>query len=460
MTVQEIENKIFINEFSGRHLFTFHSRPEFVGTLSKGIIALDSDSCILAASRNALAQLGVTSNEIVGQPLDAFFNVSFKPLLHDSQKHGPAPFIVFDARHGRRFFATALSGQADNKSPLQVFATQVAAPALSNMPASNRRLPLDDLQRSHDAQMEHNIQTAMRVFDRDVAILLCGETGTGKELFAKAIHLSSSRADQPYVAINCASIPEQLIESELFGYKSGAFTGANKEGQVGKIFQANGGTLFLDEIGDMPLALQTRLLRVLEEREIAPLGGKAPTKLNIRLISATHCDLPEKIANNQFREDLYYRIQGVTLTLPPLRERADRKALIQFVLEQESIDDTVTISDELMDILDHHRWPGNIRQLRNVLRVMVALRDGNVLTRECLPANFFAEPRADPATPGPVTSSRLNPLELAEREALIQELRISHWNLSKLARQLKVSRNTLYRKLERLDINVALREAC
>ncbi|PLC53911.1 sigma-54-dependent Fis family transcriptional regulator [Pollutimonas nitritireducens] len=461
MTVQEIENKVFVNEFSGRPLFVFHSRPEFVGTLNKGIIALDSDSCVLAASRNCLAQLGVTSNEIIGQPLDALFNVSFKSLLRESQKHGPAPFIVFDAHHGRRFFATATSGQSDGKSPLQVFATQASAPTLSNVPASDRLTPLYELQRGHDARMEHNIQTAMRVFDRDVAILLCGETGTGKELFAKAIHLSSNRADQPYVAINCASIPEQLIESELFGYKPGAFTGANKEGQIGKICQANGGTLFLDEIGDMPLALQTRLLRVLEEREIAPLGGKTPTKLDIRLISATHCDLPEKIANNLFREDLYYRIQGVTLTLPPLRERADRKELIQFVLEQESPDDgIVTISDELMDLLERHQWPGNIRQLRNVLRVMMALRDGNVLTRDCLPADFLTGPKENSAASAPITSSLLNPLELAEREALIQELRISHWNLSKLARQLKVSRNTLYRKLERLDINVASREAC
>lgn len=460
MTAQEIENKIFISEFSGRALFNFHSRPEFVGTLTKGIIALDSDNCVLAASRNALAQLGVVSREIVGLPLEVFFNVSFKSLLRENQKHGPAPFIVFDARHGRRFFATALSGQTDNKSPLQVFATQVAAPALSNAPASGRRLPLDELQRSHDAQMDHNIQTAMRVFDRDVAILLCGETGTGKELFAKAIHLSSNRADQPYVAINCASIPEQLIESELFGYKSGAFTGASKDGQQGKIFQANGGTLFLDEIGDMPLALQTRLLRVLEEREVAPLGGKAPTKLDIRLISATHCDLPEKIANNLFREDLYYRIQGVTLTLPPLRERADRKELIQFVLEQESPDDTtITISDDLMAALERHQWPGNIRQLRNMLRVMVALRDKDTLSRDCLPADFFVGPKTDAAASTPVPYSSLNPLELAEREALIQELRISHWNLSKLARQLKVSRNTLYRKLERLDITVASREA-
>ncbi|RTZ42416.1 sigma-54-dependent Fis family transcriptional regulator [Candidimonas sp. SYP-B2681] len=459
MTVQEIENKIFINEFPSRQLFIFHSRPEFVSTLNKGIIALDSDCCILAASRNAMAQLGVISDEIVGQPLEAFFDLSFKSLLRQN-KSAQTPSIVFDARHGRRFYATAFAPVADRKEALQGFATQIAAAAISNAPSPCPLAPLDALRRGHDAQMEHNIKTAMRVFDRDVAILLCGETGTGKELFAKAIHLSSTRADHPYVAINCASIPEQLIESELFGYKPGAFTGASKEGQSGKIFQANGGTLFLDEIGDMPLALQTRLLRVLEEREVAPLGGKAPIKLDIRLISATHCDLPSKIANNEFRADLYYRIQGVTLTLPPLRARTDRRALILYVLQQESPDGTtITVDDRLMDALESHPWPGNIRQLRNVLRVMVALRNRDVLTIDCLPADFFVGPKLElvkgtmPADP-----NLLNPLELAERDALIQELKTSHWNLSKLARQLKVSRNTLYRKLERLDVHIASRE--
>ncbi len=460
MTVQEIENKVFINEFPCSQLFIFHSRPEFVSTLNKGIIALDSDGCILAASRNAMGQLGVISDEIVGQPLDAFFDLSFKSLLRQ-HKSRQAPSIVFDARHGRRFYATAFAPVADKKEALQGFATQIAAAAISNASTPCPHAPLEALSRGHDAQMEHNIKTAMKVFDRDVAILLCGETGTGKELFAKAIHLSSSRSNSPYVAVNCASIPEQLIESELFGYKPGAFTGASKEGQIGKIFQANGGTLFLDEIGDMPLALQTRLLRVLEEREVAPLGGKAPIKLDIRLISATHCDLPAKILNNEFRADLYYRIQGVTLTLPPLRIRADRRALILFVLQQESPDDTtITIDDQLMGALERHPWPGNIRQLRNVLRLMVALRNSDVLTIDCLPADFCVDPKLEVLKETISTDLNvLNPLELAERDALIQELKISHWNLSKLARQLKVSRNTLYRKLERLDVNISSRES-
>ena len=465
MSVQEIENRLFTNDFPGCRLFAFHTRPEFVNTLNKGIIAVDGNCTVLAASRNALAQLGIGApSDIVGQPLDAFFNLSFESLLRDGQKQGQGqmPAMVFDARHGRRFFALALSGAAQMRPARpHIRAVGGLEPIAAGVVGAKSKAPLEQLQCGPDAVMEHNIRTALRIIERDVAILLYGETGTGKELFAKAVHLSSKRASEPYVAINCASIPESLIESELFGYKSGAFTGASKEGQRGKIFQANGGTLFLDEIGDMPMALQARLLRVLEEREVVPLGSETPIKLDIRLISATHCDLPNKIARGEFREDLYYRIQGLTLTLPPLRERADRRALIQFVLQQEQPSDVkVGIDDALMDALERHRWPGNIRQLRNILRTMVALRNGDVLTVENLPNDFFiGRPPLDQiATPLPALQNSLNPLESAERDALIRELKMARWNLSKVAKQLKLSRNTLYRKLERLDIKIASRE--
>ena len=472
MSVQEIENRVFINEFPAARMFAFHTRPEFVGTLNKGLIAVDGDCKVLAASRNALAQLGIGHADIVGQPLDAFFNLSFESMLRESARHGAAqaPVMVFDARHGRRFFALAqvvggagrvATGAANQlRQVMPTCAAEAIAPIAPGVVGAKSRAPLEELQCGPDAVMEHNIQTALRIIERDVAILLYGETGTGKELFAKAVHLSSNRAHKPYVAINCASIPESLIESELFGYKSGAFTGAAKEGQRGKIFQANGGTLFLDEIGDMPVALQARLLRVLEEREVVPLGSETPIKLDIRLISATHCDLPNKIAKGEFREDLYYRIQGLTLTLPPLRERGDRRQLIEFVLRQElPADARVRIDSQLMDALERHRWPGNVRQLRNVLRTMVALRNSDVLTVDCLPADFATCRRTtDPVALPPVSENSLNPLESAERDALIQELKMSRWNLSKVAKQLKLSRNTLYRKLERLDIKIASRE--
>ena len=166
-------------------------------------------------------------------------------------------------------------------------------------------------------------------------LLLNGETGSGKEAFAKAVHLAGPRAEQAFVALNCAAIPETLIESELFGYRGGSFTGARKEGMRGKLQQADGGTLFLDEIGDMPLALQTRLLRVLEERRVVPLGGE-PEDVDVRLISATHRDLAELVADGRFREDLYYRLNGMVVSLPPLRERSDREELLDYLLAEEA----------------------------------------------------------------------------------------------------------------------------
>jgi transcriptional regulator of acetoin/glycerol metabolism len=290
---------------------------------------------------------------------------------------------------------------------------------------------------------------------------LLGETGTGKEVFAQALHRASSRADKPFIAINCASIPEALIESELFGYVPGAFTGARKEGHAGKILHANGGTLFLDEIGDMPVPLQTRLLRVLEEREVVPLGGEAPVRLDIRLISATHCDLQAKMAVKEFREDLFYRLHGVTITMPPLRQRTDRRALILHVAAQESEGDgPVTFDEPLLAALERHPWPGNLRQLRHVLRSMIALRETDRLTLADLPQPCAAptapatQADALPVAPAdvPPPDSALNPLESAERQALLQELTRHGWNMSTLARQLKISRNTLYRKVQRLNI--------
>jgi len=310
--------------------------------------------------------------------------------------------------------------------------------------------------------MAANVDKAKRVLERNVAIMLLGETGTGKEMFARAIHASSSRASRSFIAINCASIPESLIESELFGYRSGAFTGASKDGQRGKLLQANSGTLFLDEIGDMPVALQARLLRVLEEREVVPLGSETPVKLDIRLISATHCDLQKKIASSEFREDLYYRLQGITLTLPPLRERADRVALIRHLAAEESDEGSpVELDVRLLSLLEQQRWPGNVRQLRHLLRSMIALRETDRLTVRDLPPEYragtgdLAPPCPEPYPDAGAASSSeasLNTLENAERRALMHELQRHEWNLSSVARELGISRNTLYRKLQRLSI--------
>ena len=302
--------------------------------------------------------------------------------------------------------------------------------------------------------MALNIRRAKRVLDKDISVLLYGETGSGKEVFAKAMHQSSERAGKPFVALNCASIPETLIESELFGYKAGAFTGAARDGRRGKIFLADGGTLFLDEIGDMPVQLQARLLRALEEREVLPLGGEEPIKVDIRLISATHCNLTDKIATGEFRPDLYYRLQGLVFTLPPLRERGDRRELIRRILAEEAGGAPVEIDEAALDRLEHYRWPGNLRELRNLLRTVLALREGRVIGEMDLPD--VVRTANSPLVPAPAaataSSSDLSPLENAEREALVRELDRHHWNITNVARRLKISRNTLYRKMQRLDI--------
>lgn len=457
MSVQMIENRVFLHRFRHDFILRFHNRPEFVGTLSEGAIALSVTGKVLAATRCALFQLGVGDRtEIVGRDITELFNITFSGLIDSTVRKAFHPVPIFEIRNGARFFAVMyqpLSNPAKRHAAhlglLPGIGAEESAP-----PASDSAL---DKLEFGDPVMAANIGKAKRVLERNVAIMLLGETGTGKEMFARAIHASGSRASRPFIAINCASIPEALIESELFGYRSGAFTGANKEGQRGKLLQANSGTLFLDEIGDMPVALQARLLRVLEEREVAPLGSDTPVRLDIRLISATHCDLQKKIALGAFREDLYYRLQGVTLTMPPLRERADRRALIRHLAVEESdAGEPVELDSRLLSLLEQQRWPGNVRQLRHLLRSMIALRETDRLTVRDLPPEYRSA--ADDARPAPCLApdspdqASLNTLESAERSALLQELQRHAWNLSGVARELGMSRNTLYRKLQRLNI--------
>ncbi len=465
MSVQMIENRVFLQRFRHDFILRFHNRPEFVGTLSEGAIALSVTGTVLAASRATLALLGYRSPaEIVGRDISELFNLTFPGLVDSSMRRAYHPLPIFEVRSNARFFAVMYQ-------PVTAGAARRPQRNASALPAPASAL---DALQFGDPAMSAIIATAKRVMERDVAIVLLGETGTGKERMARAIHASGSRAAKPFVAINCASIPESLVESELFGYRSGAFTGASKDGQRGKLLQANGGTLFLDEIGDMPVALQARLLRVLEEREVVPLGGEAPVKLDIRLISATHCDLPAKIDSGAFREDLYYRLQGVTLTLPPLRQRADRRALIRHLAAEESEGDApVELDDALLDQLERQRWPGNVRQLRHLLRTMIALRESDRLSVHDLPPEYrlvavtaaasAVEPdlaststatavQACADAAGSEAGSGLTALESAEREVLQQTLRRHQWNMSGVARELNISRNTLYRKLQRLNI--------
>lgn len=287
--------------------------------------------------------------------------------------------------------------------------------------------------------------------EANVNVLISGETGTGKEVVARALHESGNRAKQPFIAVNCAAIPESLIESELFGYEPGAFTGGRSKGMRGLIPQAHGGTLFLDEIGDMPLALQTRLLRVLAEREVMPLGANTPVKIDIRVITATHRHIEEMIQQGEFREDLYYRLNGAQLRLPALRERADKLFVIRRVFEDVAAERATQISPRLradaISALLAYSWPGNIRQLKNALAFALATSESDEITVHDLPEQCLSQRITHHAAAQLATNTN-DPLS----GSLIHLLKQHHWNISAVARELGVSRPTVYRQMQRQGI--------
>jgi transcriptional regulator of acetoin/glycerol metabolism len=455
MSAHLISRWNFLNEYGQAWILRFHSRPEFVGLLHEALMAIDDHGNILAVNESALVQLGCSNRRsLVGESVDRFFQFNFAALEQRARFEPSAIWPVRDVAHGRRFFAIA-------RAPLRACARS-GEPALPNQSAAVEPAVREREHVGEDLQMRKNLACARQLFAKQVPILLHGATGTGKEAFAKSLHRSGLWSDKPFVTVNCAAIPESLIESELFGYTRGAFTGAAKEGRVGKILQSNGGTLFLDEIGDMPLVLQTRLLRVIEEREVVPLGSDQAVSVNLHVISATHRDVHQMIQDGQFREDLYYRLNGVTLHLPLLRDRGDKAELIRTLLREEnSGQDSVKIDEEAFRKLMEYSWPGNIRQLRNALRTASALcRDGIIrasnLPQEILDTESRPAITATPAAPvvadaasAAAEGSPSAALREAECAALLRELERMRWNISRTAQTLGISRNTLYRKIHK-----------
>ncbi|MCG8488876.1 MAG: sigma-54-dependent Fis family transcriptional regulator [Chromatiales bacterium] len=448
MSAQVIENRVFFCAMKEAFVLRFHSRSEFISTLGEGAIAFNTEGEIQAINRSAMFQLNLDSpHDIVGHHIQQHFTTSLTSLLKQANTHA---FPIRETQHGKRFFATL---QLPEKTCRK---QQRAAPweAKSSQLKTTSRPAPDALNALHfnEPRMARNVKTAVKLIERDIPCMLFGETGTGKEMFARALHNTSSRYNNAFVAVNCASLPESLIESELFGYRPGAFTGANREGSRGKILQADGGTLFLDEIGDMPLHLQARLLRVLEEREVTPLGGEKPVRVSIKLISATHHDIQSMVEDGTFREDLYYRLHGLSLTMPALRDRTDKVDLIKHLGQLEAgTNEALQWDPEALKILENFRWPGNIRQLRNVMRTVTALCEDNRVTPDDLPdevreTTFYDELSESSEAP-------LNALAIAERDALLVELEEMHWNISRVAKKLDLSRNTLYRRMKRFGIS-------
>lgn len=429
LSAKMIESCYFLRHFDNHWLLRFHLQAESVGLFSEGLLAFDGEGRVCAVNQSALNLLGQVRGGLLGQPVEALFDCSLDELLGRACATATASWPL-RTRDGRCLFA-ALRGQP-RSVPLPL--AKPEAPRLPGICLG-------------DPALQNDFRKALKVFERDVPLLIRGETGCGKEAFAKAVHHASLRARKPFVAINCAAIPENLIESELFGYRGGSFTGALKEGMRGKLQEADGGTLFLDEIGDMPFALQTRLLRVLEDRMVVPIGGAAQA-VDVRIISATHRDLSERVQAGSFREDLYYRLNGLEVALPALRERTDKAHLLDFILDQESAGQAVTVDRATREALLAYAWPGNVRQLRMVLRTLVALAENGRVVEADLPVNV--------RTPS-VAPLNTSLLDEAERKTLLTALEQQRWHITRTAEQLAVSRNTLYRKLRKHGVVVSNR---
>lgn len=304
MSAAQIARSYFLEQYRQAWILRFHSRPEFAGLLHEALMAIGADGCVLAVNEAALEQLGKGDRSLlVGRDISQVMQLDFDIMEQRARNDASTPWSIRCAcRHGRRFFALA---QPPRRAPVAGGAHATTADSGEAAYACEHV--------GSDPRMRHNLDNALKLVAHRVSILLCGATGTGKEEFAKAVHRGSPWAPRPFVAVNCAAIPEALIESELFGYARSAFTDAAREGRHGKLLQASGGTLFLDEIGDMPLPLQTRLLRVLEEQSVTPLGSDHAMPLELHVISASHRDLAQMVAAGEFREDLYYRLNGVVL---------------------------------------------------------------------------------------------------------------------------------------------------
>jgi transcriptional regulator of acetoin/glycerol metabolism len=455
---QMIEDANFVRHFRDHWILRLATSWALVDVHGDMMLAFDSDGMLVGASAGArkwLRALRVQDDDdiVVGRQLTDVFRCSMDDIWRLARSSNVMDRALLSAFDHQSYYGSVSAPRMRSVSSGQGRAPDVPAPAIAS-PALERLA-------GDDKQMRALQDQAKRLANKRINILIHGETGTGKEVFAKALHESSTRRDKPFVAVNCASIPESLIESELFGYTAGSFTGARNRGMKGLILQSHGGTLFLDEIGDMPLPLQTRLLRVLSEHEVLPLGADRAIRVELTVVAASHRDLRQLIAGGSFREDLYYRLCGATLQLPSLRDRRDLGYLIDLILreEAEQLDAQATVSDAALELLKAYHWPGNVRQLRNVLRYGLAVSDGEGIHLHHLPPEvreprqptssaFSALPASDAQMSGPTTGPSASP----EAAALLASLQEHRWNITAVAAKTQHCRTTIYRQMKRFGI--------
>ncbi|MGS2791269.1 sigma-54 interaction domain-containing protein [Escherichia coli] len=424
-----------------------------IDNMDQGVLVIDDDNRIQFVNQTALKTLGVVQNNIIGKP------IRFRPLTFESNfTHGHMQHIVsWDDK------SELIIGQLHNIQGRQLFLMAFHQSHTSFSVANAPDEPHIEQLVGECRVMRQLKRLISRIAPSPSSVMVVGESGTGKEVVARAIHKLSGRRNKPFIAINCAAIPEQLLESELFGYVKGAFTGASANGKTGLIQAANTGTLFLDEIGDMPLMLQAKLLRAIEAREILPIGASSPIQVDIRIISATNQNLAQFIAEGKFREDLFYRLNVIPITLPPLRERQeDIELLVHYFLHLHTrrLGSVYPgIAPDVVEILRKHRWPGNLRELSNLMEYLVnVVPSGEVIDSTLLPPNLLNNGTTEQSDVTEVNEAHLalddaggTALEEMEKQ-MIREALSRHNSKKQVADELGIGIATLYRKIKKYEL--------
>jgi sigma-54 dependent transcriptional regulator, acetoin dehydrogenase operon transcriptional activator AcoR len=458
MYAQMIEDANFLRHFHDCWMLRLGTAWALVEVSGEIMLAFNDDGVVVGANtgaRQLFRKQGVVCTDgAVGRLLTELFDLSLDDLWRLARSSGSGDRSIVTIESNKMFYANVTAPRRRNIARN----TTTGAGTAAVLPGQTSYPVLDRLA-GDDKTMRRLLDQAKRLLNRKLNILIHGETGTGKEIIAKALHESSVRSQKPFVAVNCGAIPESLIESELFGYTAGTFTGGRSKGMKGLILQSDGGTLFLDEIGDMPLHLQTRLLRVLSEKEVLPLGADRPVALDLTVIAASHRDLRNLISAGSFREDLYYRLCGATLHLPALRDRADKRYLIEKVLAEEAelLDSEASISSDAMRLMLCFAWPGNIRQLRNVLRFALAVTDDNMITPADLPQEFgdqcgHEDIDDEPDEQAVEVRAEARMDEEVDMASFLASLKRNKWHVTKVSDELGICRATVYRYMKKFGI--------
>jgi len=423
-------------------------------SVSEGIIAIDTDINITHINKMACEMLALDNQPLIGKPLQAIIHPdkSFIKAL-TARHYFDGNEISFDTTKGRRNYICSIdpirnSADMELGTVIKMTKKQQMIKIARQIGGNYAKHEFEDI-KGESAGIKRQVQMAEIAANTNSRILIIGESGTGKELFAHAIHSHSSRRNGPFVAVSCAAIPRDLIESELFGYRSGAFTGARRGGMMGKFEFADSGTLFLDEINSLPLGAQVKLLRVLQQNEIMRLGDNQTIPIDVRVIAASSVDLLEEVERDNFREDLYYRLNVVEIFIPPLRERMDDlDLLVSHIIARQCEKfgyDQPPISKPAFELMRTYDWPGNIRELENSIARALMLSQGN----EILPEHLPMRPRNKQA------QNRRHSLSIREgyRQMIEAALSECDGNISKTAKRLKIARSTLYRKMQQFGIS-------